>query len=278
MSSEHEIKPTVKTDPLYQMLRHEDVDAFNENRDSMDTSHLRSGDYRGRDLRKMNARGLNFADAYFRNADLSGIDFRETNLRRGQLDGCQGLRRLFPRRIEPGGNTIVTRPRHATSVSRQRLTAMVFRNRSQCLHALVFTLLVLAGGFGAAFTAQAQGLNSLVQEANAFLPVEEAYHLEIEQVDATQIRLYWQIEQAYYLYQHRFKVALADEQGAIATELSYSPALAKTDEFFGDVEVLLRLRGFRPHHRALFRGSAACRDLPRLCRRRSLLPAAHRNF
>jgi len=114
---------------------------------------------------------------------------------------------------------------------------MVFRNRSQCLHALVFTLLVLAGGFGTAFTAQGQGLNSLVQEANAFLPVEEAYHLEIEQVDATQIRLYWQIEQAYYLYQHRFKVALADEQGAIATELSYSPALAKTDEFFGDVEV-----------------------------------------
>ena len=44
MSTEQDIKPAVKTDPLYQMLRHEDVDAFNANRDSMDTSHLKNGD------------------------------------------------------------------------------------------------------------------------------------------------------------------------------------------------------------------------------------------
>ena len=31
---------------------------FNSNRDTLDTSHLKSGDYRGRDLRKLNARGL----------------------------------------------------------------------------------------------------------------------------------------------------------------------------------------------------------------------------
>jgi uncharacterized protein YjbI with pentapeptide repeats len=101
MSSEHEIKPTVKTDPLYQMLRHEDVDAFNENRDSMDTSHLRSGDYRGRDLRKMNARGLNFADAYFRNADLSGIDFRETNLEGASLMDAKVSGVYFPAELSP---------------------------------------------------------------------------------------------------------------------------------------------------------------------------------
>jgi uncharacterized protein YjbI with pentapeptide repeats len=83
--SNNDIKPTIKPDPLYQMLRQEDVDAFNANRDSMDTSQLKSGDYRGRDLRKLNARGLDFSNAYFRNADLSGIDFRETNLEGASL-------------------------------------------------------------------------------------------------------------------------------------------------------------------------------------------------
>jgi hypothetical protein len=79
--SDREIKPEVKDDPLFQMLRHEDVDGFNKHRETMDCSQLMGGDYRGRDLRKMNARGLDFSSAYFRNCDLSGIDFRETNLK-----------------------------------------------------------------------------------------------------------------------------------------------------------------------------------------------------
>ena len=83
--SDQEIKPKVKSDPLYQMLRHEDVDSFNNSRDTLDTSQLSGGDYRGRDLRKMNARGLDFSSAYFRNCDLSGIDFRETNLEGASL-------------------------------------------------------------------------------------------------------------------------------------------------------------------------------------------------
>lgn len=94
--SDEDIKPAIKTDPLYQMLRHEDVDAFNANRDSMDTSHLKSGDYRGRDLRKLNARGLDFANAYFRNADLSGIDFRETNLEGASLMDAKVSGVYFP--------------------------------------------------------------------------------------------------------------------------------------------------------------------------------------
>jgi len=94
--SDQDIKPAIKPDPLYQMLRHEDVDAFNANRDTMDTSHLCSGDYRGRDLRKLNARGLDFANAYFRNADLSGIDFRETNLEGASLMDAKVSGVYFP--------------------------------------------------------------------------------------------------------------------------------------------------------------------------------------
>ena len=41
-----------------------------------------------------------------------------------------------------------------------------------------------------------------------FLPVEEAYQLEVEQSDPQTLRLYWQITEGYYLYQHQFKVRL----------------------------------------------------------------------
>ena len=82
--SDQEIKPEVKSDPLYQMLRHEDVDSFNNSRDTLDTSQLSGGDYRGR-ISQNECAGLDFSSAYFRNCDLSGIDFRETNLEGASL-------------------------------------------------------------------------------------------------------------------------------------------------------------------------------------------------
>ncbi len=89
-------KPEIKDDPLYQLLRNEDVEAFNAQRDTLDTSQLRSGDYRGRDLRKLNASGLDFSDSYFRNSDLSGIDFRNTNLEGASLLDAKVSGTYFP--------------------------------------------------------------------------------------------------------------------------------------------------------------------------------------
>jgi len=89
-------KPVIKSDPLYQLLRQEDIKGFNEQRDKLDTSQLKSGDYRGRDLRNMNAAGLDFSDSYFRNADLSGIDFRRTNLEGASLLDAKLSGTYFP--------------------------------------------------------------------------------------------------------------------------------------------------------------------------------------
>ena len=94
-------KPVIKQDPLYQLLRNEDIDAFNAQRDKLDTAELKSGDYRGRDLRKMNASGLDFSNAYFRNADLSGIDFRETNLEGASLLDAKLSGVYFPDELSP---------------------------------------------------------------------------------------------------------------------------------------------------------------------------------
>jgi uncharacterized protein YjbI with pentapeptide repeats len=99
--TDHDIKPEIKADPLYQMLRQEDVDGFNAHRDQLDTSHLKSGDYRGRDLRKLNARGLDFSNAYFRHTDLSGIDFRETNLEGASLLDAKVSGVYFPEGLSP---------------------------------------------------------------------------------------------------------------------------------------------------------------------------------
>ena len=89
-------KPVIKQDPLYQLLRNEDIKGFNEQRDKLDNSELKSGDYRGRDLRNMNADGLDFSDSYFRNADLSGIDFRNTNLEGASLLDAKLSGTYFP--------------------------------------------------------------------------------------------------------------------------------------------------------------------------------------
>ncbi len=94
-------KPVIKTDPLYQLLRNEDIKSFNEQRDTLDTSELRSGDYRGRDLRNMNADGLDFSNSYFRNSDLRGIDFRETNLEGASLIDAKVSGTYFPEELTP---------------------------------------------------------------------------------------------------------------------------------------------------------------------------------
>ncbi len=119
------------------------------------------------------------------------------------------------------------------------------------LFASLLLVLFAATSPGVAAQSSLAGLAQLAQQEQ-FLPVEQAYHLEVEQTDEQRIRLYWQITDGYYLYQHRFKAQLEDANGEIGSEFEFSPGLSKSDEFFGDVEVyynyadlaLLTERGF----------------------------------
>jgi len=83
-------------DPLYQLLRNEQVKAFNEKRSSLDTLEFIDCDFRGLDLRGLNAKGINFSGSYFRGADLRGIDFSHANLRGASLASAQVSGCLFP--------------------------------------------------------------------------------------------------------------------------------------------------------------------------------------
>ena len=90
------------------------------------------------------------------------------------------------------------------------------------------------------FSSAGQAQNSLaaaLQAQSEFLPVREAYRLDGALTPDGNLRLYWQITEGYYLYQHAFKVR---PQGTIPAEplaITFPPAIAKTDEFFGDVAV-----------------------------------------
>ena len=86
----------------------------------------------------------------------------------------------------------------------------------------------------------AQAQNSLaaaLQAQSEFLPVREAYRLDGAITPGGDLQLYWQITEGYYLYQHAFKVRATRTGSAEELNVTFPPALAKTDEFFGDVSV-----------------------------------------
>jgi uncharacterized protein YjbI with pentapeptide repeats len=96
-------KPMIFQNPLYDLIRTEQIDEFNNQTASGKSTVglLNGGDYRGLDLRNLNADGLDFRDAYFRGADLRGIDFRKATLEgasfcQAQVSGC-----YFPKEILP---------------------------------------------------------------------------------------------------------------------------------------------------------------------------------
>jgi thiol:disulfide interchange protein DsbD len=88
----------------------------------------------------------------------------------------------------------------------------------------------------------AQGLQSpgreLLQSGSEprFLPVDEAYQLAVA-IEDEGLKLYWQIADEYYLYQHRFAFTLSDNGEDIAVEAQLPEALERTDEYFGQVRV-----------------------------------------
>jgi len=97
-------------------------------------------------------------------------------------------------------------------------------------------LLISSACLSQSFGAGGLDLRGAVGEPE-FLPVEEAYQLEVEIVSERELRLYWQIAPDYYLYRHRFAFDLQDDTGGIAVESQLPDGLRKQDEYFGEVEV-----------------------------------------
>ena len=80
-------------------------------------------------------------------------------------------------------------------------------------------------------------LSAYTQQQTQFLPVDEAYQLTLVADGDQRLMLQWVIAPEYYLYRHAFKAQASDSEGSIAANLVVPDGLAKTDEFFGDVDV-----------------------------------------
>lgn len=88
------------------------------------------------------------------------------------------------------------------------------------------------------FSVKAQSpLSAYTQQQTEFLPVDEAYELAVIGDGAQQALLQWFIAPDYYLYRHAFSAKARSASGDIEIGLGIPDGLAKTDEFFGDVEV-----------------------------------------
>ncbi|HPF69606.1 MAG TPA: pentapeptide repeat-containing protein [Candidatus Krumholzibacteria bacterium] len=91
--------PRFTKDPMYQMLRVDDVKGFNRRKEQGGTCDLTNVDLRGLDLRGLDADGLDFTGSYMRDSDLRGIDFTNAvmdgvSIRNARISGT-----LFPRAI-----------------------------------------------------------------------------------------------------------------------------------------------------------------------------------
>jgi uncharacterized protein YjbI with pentapeptide repeats len=92
-------QPLISEDPMYQVLRGENVQEFNARRAEGAQCDMRGVDLRGLDLRNLNADGLDFTDAYLHGADIRGVDFRKSRLegvsfKSANVSGC-----YFPKEL-----------------------------------------------------------------------------------------------------------------------------------------------------------------------------------
>lgn len=88
--------PKRSSDPLYQLLRDEEVTAFNQRREKEKRYDFRGCTFRGSDLRGLDAHGLDLRDAYFRDADLRGVDLRDALLAGASFGSAKISGAYFP--------------------------------------------------------------------------------------------------------------------------------------------------------------------------------------
>jgi len=89
-------QPKLLDSLLYSLLHKDDVATFNKERPLDGSIDMRDGDFRGLDLRELNADGIDFTNAYFRSADLRGIDFSKASLEGASLAHAQISGAYFP--------------------------------------------------------------------------------------------------------------------------------------------------------------------------------------
>lgn len=92
--------PQIKTDePMYVLLRDEEIAEFNKRKAKGETFDLTYCDFRGINLQGIDADNIDFTGSYFRQTDLRGIDFSNSNLQGCSINNAQIFGCYFPKEI-----------------------------------------------------------------------------------------------------------------------------------------------------------------------------------
>ena len=93
------MKPTISTDPMYQLLREGMITEFNARFEGGEKPILANCDFRGVDLRGMEVTGVDFSGCYFRQANMRGLDLSQCNLNGASIHGTNISGVLFPKEL-----------------------------------------------------------------------------------------------------------------------------------------------------------------------------------
>ena len=91
--------PKITQDPLYQLLRSGEIEAFNKRRAAGELCDLTNCDFRNVDLRNIEADGLDLTGCYFRQSDLRGVDLSKTKMDGASINGARISGVFFPREL-----------------------------------------------------------------------------------------------------------------------------------------------------------------------------------
>ena len=92
-------KPVISDDPMYQLLREGEIEAFNEKKAAGEAMNMSGFDFRNMNLQGMDASGLDLSNCYFRKTDLRGIDLSQANLRGASIHDARISGVLFPEQL-----------------------------------------------------------------------------------------------------------------------------------------------------------------------------------
>ena len=109
--------------------------------------------------------------------------------------------------------------------------------RQWALSRFYLLVLVYISLFCSPYSNSQDSLAAALLQQSKFLPVKEAYRLDGAITSPSELRLYWQITQGYYLYQHAFRIRSEAPSLNDPLSIAFPPAIEKTDEFFGEVSV-----------------------------------------
>ena len=95
------MKPEIKNDPMYHLLKQGKVREFNQRRQQGQACDLRDGDLQNLDLRDLDGQGLDLSGCYLRHADLRDLDLSTTNLERACIIEAKIAGAYFPPELMP---------------------------------------------------------------------------------------------------------------------------------------------------------------------------------